>query len=81
MNVGAHQRAQSGIDHAMALDGPLARKATRENANLEVAAAVTGPGVSRMAAAFVDDLELLGSELGFELASYQRDSLGRHGAT
>jgi hypothetical protein len=81
VNVGLHQRAQSSIDHAMALDGSLARKAARKNAYLEMAAAVTGAGVPGMAAAVVDDIELLGVERGFELASYQRDALGRHGAT
>src|SRR5688572_16178779 len=81
VDVGLHQRAQSSIDHAMALDGALAGKATRENAHLEMPAAVARPRVSDMATAVVDDLELFGVELRFELASDQRDALGGHGAT
>jgi hypothetical protein len=81
MNVGLHQRAQGSIDHPMTIDGSLTCKATRENAHLEMAAAVARSGMSGVAAAIVDDLELLGLELGFELASYHRDALGGHGAT
>jgi hypothetical protein len=81
MNVGLHQRAERGIDHPMAFDGSLTRKATRKDAHLEMASAVARSGVASMAAAIVDNVELLGVELRLKLASYQRDALGGHGAT
>jgi hypothetical protein len=81
MNVRLHQRAKRSIDHPMALDGPLARKTTRENPYVEMAAAVTRSGVSDVAMAIVDDLELFRLELCFELASNQRYALSGHGAT
>jgi hypothetical protein len=70
MNVGLHQRAERSIDHPVALDGSLARKSTRENSHLEVAAPIARSCVSSMAAAIVDDLELFGLERRLEPASY-----------
>jgi hypothetical protein len=81
MNVGLHQRAERSIDHPMALDGSLARKATRENPNLKMPAPIARSCMSSMATAIVYYLELLGVELRLEPASYQLDALGRHGAT
>ena len=63
----------------MALDGSLARKPTRENPHLEMAAAVARAGVAGVPMAVVDDLELLGFELRLEPAANQRDAFGRHG--
>ena len=62
----------------MALDGSLASKSARENADFEVAAPVARSGVSRMTAAVVHDLELVGVECFLKSASNQRDALGRH---
>ncbi len=65
----------------MALDGSLTRKPTRENADLEMTAAVARSRVAGMPMAVVDDLELFGRELRFEPAANLCDAVGAHGAT
>ena len=65
----------------MALNGSLARKPTRENADLEMTAAVARSGVTGMPMAVVDDLELFGRELRFESVANLCDAVGAHGAT
>jgi hypothetical protein len=65
----------------MALDSSLACEAMRANANLEVTAAVTRAGVSRVAVAIVDHFQHVGVELRFELAANESYALDRHGAT
>src|ERR1700752_2281231 len=81
MNVGLHHGAQCSVDHPMALDGSLACKSTRENADFEVTAPVSRSCVPRMTAAVVHDVELVGGECFFEPGSNQRHALRGHGAT
>ena len=65
----------------MAFNCPLARKATRQNAHLEMASPVACSRVPGMAVTVVHHVELLGFEGCFESTSNQRDTLGGHGAT